>query len=251
MNTQLTIPEAAPFEKPPQVPTPMHLIELAVEKGADADQLAKLMELQLKWEANEARKAFIAAMQLFRANQPEINKTKHVSFANKDGKQTDYDHAELHVITELITNALKAVGIIHSWKTSDAGGKVTVTCVLTHEMGHSEEAATLSGPSDTSGGKNNIQAIGSTVTYLQRYTLLSATGLAAKGMDDDGKSEGLPENAIMDYVIQMQDASSFPDLQTYFRECYTKSKTANDPEAQGRFVKVYEQRKRELRESRQ
>ena len=36
-----------------------------------------------------------------------------------------------------------------------------------------------------SGSKNSIQAVGSTVTYLQRYTLLAVTGLAAKGQDSD------------------------------------------------------------------
>src|SRR5690606_35194749 len=62
----------------------------------------------------------------------------------------------------------------------------SVTCVITHELGHSERT-TLSAAPDESGGKNSIQAVGSTVTYLQRYTLMAATGLAAKDMDDDGR----------------------------------------------------------------
>ena len=62
-----------------------------------------------------------------------------------------------------------------------------VTCKITHVKGHSEET-TLSAPSDTSGSKNAIQAIGSTITYLERYTLLALTGLATSEMDDDGKS---------------------------------------------------------------
>ena len=33
-----------------------------------------------------------------------------------------------------------------------------------------------------------IQAIGSTVTYLERYTLLAVTGLAVAGTDTDGTS---------------------------------------------------------------
>src|SRR5512146_1120012 len=99
------------------VPTPMHLIELAVSKGADADQLAKLMDLQLRWEANEARKAYIAAIQRFKANPPDINKTKHVSFATSRGDKTEYDHAELDKITDIIGGALRLVGITHSWRT--------------------------------------------------------------------------------------------------------------------------------------
>ena len=45
-------------------------------------------------------------------------------------------------------------------------------------------------PLDTSGGKNNIQAMGSAVSYLERYTLLAITGLSTKEMDDDGRGAG-------------------------------------------------------------
>lgn len=52
-------------------------------------------------------------------------------------------------------------------------------------MGHSEETS-LEAPEDHSGNKNNIQAIGSAATYLQRYTLKLALGLAS-AHDDDAK----------------------------------------------------------------
>lgn len=231
---------------PVKTPTPMHLIEMAISKGADANQLAVLMDLQLRWEANEAKKAFEAAFEKFKANAPEIVKTKHVSFANRTGDKTDYYHAELDKITDILDESLRAFGIIKTWKTSDANGRTTVTCIL-KGFGHTEEGSTLSGPSDTSGGKNNIQAIGSTVTYLQRYTLLTTCGLAAKGADDDGKTDGLPEDTIMDYCIQMRDASNVDDLKKSFKECYQKSKDSKDDDAQARFIKVYETRKKDFR----
>ena len=52
-------------------------------------------------------------------------------------------------------------------------------------MGYSESTE-LTADSDTSGTKNSIQAMGSTITYLQRYTLLSLTGLATHEQDTDG-----------------------------------------------------------------
>ena len=55
-------------------------------------------------------------------------------------------------------------------------------------MGHSE-STTLEAAADQSGGKNAIQAIGSTVTYLERYTLLALTGLATHEDDDGAGSE--------------------------------------------------------------
>jgi hypothetical protein len=55
----------------------------------------------------------------------------------------------------------------------------------------------MSAPPDASGGKNTIQQIASTVTYLQRYTLLAITGVATKGQDDDARG-AQPEQAAFD-----------------------------------------------------
>jgi hypothetical protein len=41
--------------------------------------------------------------------------------------------------------------------------------VLSHELGHSEET-TMTLPLDTSGSKNNVQAVGSSTSYGKRYT---------------------------------------------------------------------------------
>ena len=46
----------------------------------------------------------------------------------------------------------------------------------------------MSASADTSGSKNSIQAIGSTVSYLERYTLYAILGLASADQDDDGHS---------------------------------------------------------------
>ena len=55
--------------------TPNQLLAMAVEQGADVDKLEKLLQLQERWEANEAKKAFVAAMNAFKANPPEILKS--------------------------------------------------------------------------------------------------------------------------------------------------------------------------------
>ena len=225
-----------------RTPTPMELIEKAVSSGMDADAIGKLMELQLKWQANEARLAYVNAMNQFHKTAPEIIKTKKVQYGT-GSNQVTYHHAELDKITEKIGLALLAVGITHAWRTSDTNGKITVTCVLTHTLGHSEDVATLSGPADTSGGKNNIQAIGSTTNYLQRYTLLAGTGLAAQNQDDDGKIEGMDENGITDYCIQIQDCRTLDELKNVFKEAWNTAKKLGDKNAQAKFNEVYNQKK--------
>ncbi len=77
---------------------------------------------------------------------------------------------------------LAAHGFSHRWDTKQADGRIEVSCILTHNLGHSE-STTLEASPDSSGKKNAIQQVASTVTYLQRYTLLAACGLATKDMD--------------------------------------------------------------------
>jgi hypothetical protein len=194
-------------------PNPMQMIADAVAQGADVDKLSKLMDLQERWQKEEARKAFINALNEFKANPPDIFKNKSVAFGQ--GK-TSYKHATLDQVSGVIGAALSKVGISHRWNTEQLeGGTIKVTCVLTHAMGHSE-ATPLQASPDTSGSKNSIQAVGSTVTYLQRYTLLSATGMAVQDQDDDGRGgKRMPEAEVEHWhqrIAAVQDDKEAGDL---------------------------------------
>lgn len=181
--------------------TPSQMIQLAVAKGADLDKLEKLLNLQERWEKNEAKKAYNQAMSNFKANPPKIDKDREVSYGV--GKAA-YSHASLYNVTDKINSELSKHGLSASWTTRQ-NGAVIVTCKITHVKGHSEETV-LSAGADTSGSKNAIQAIGSTITYLQRYTLLSLTGLATCGQDDDGKAAQVDHindkqlNQVLDFI---------------------------------------------------
>jgi hypothetical protein len=160
--------------------SPALLLEMAVNQGAELEKLEKLMELQERYEANEARKAYHKSMAEFKQNPPKIVKDKKVEYKN-----TKYSHASLENVSKVINESLTKHGLSAAWHINQDSGSVAVTCTITHEQGHSE-STTMIAPPDNSGSKNGIQAIGSTVTYLQRYTILALTGLAA-GDDDDGR----------------------------------------------------------------
>jgi hypothetical protein len=167
--------------------TPSSMLAIAVQRGASVEQMAQLMDLQERHERNEARKAFVVALNKFKADPPEVLKNKQVSFGGA-GK-TAYKHAGLDNASEIIGAALAAHDISHRWNVEQTDAKIKVTCILTHAMGHSESVAMEATP-DNSGSKNSIQAIGSTVSYLQRYTLFAASGIAPKNIDDDGRGGG-------------------------------------------------------------
>jgi hypothetical protein len=169
------------------------MLAVALDQNADLDRLEQLYEMKQKYEADEARKAFVAALAEFKTEPLRITKDKHVKFTTQRGV-TEYDHATIGNVVNVIVPALAKHGFSHAWALMQDNGKLTVTCRLTHRQGHSESVQMTASPDD-SGGKNAIQSIASTKSYLERYTLLAITGLATEdSFDDDGQtSERSPE----------------------------------------------------------
>ena len=185
--------------------TPMDMVQQAVASGAGVEVMEKLLALQERYERNQARKAFDNAIADMRGELPKIIKSNEVSFGS--GK-TAYKYEDLNSIVEAVAPVMARHGLSFRWRTA-SNGEVTVACIISHRDGHSEET-TLSAKADSSGGKNAIQAIGSAVTYLQRYTLKAALGIAA-AQDDDGR--GGPVDLIkpdVDGVARPQSESPAP-----------------------------------------
>ena len=192
-------------ENLPAPATPMAMIGHALASGASVETMERLLALQERWEANEARKAFVEALARFKANPPAILRNRHVEFETRTGGKTSYSHATLDNVCDAIGCTLAATGLSWRWETEHLEqGIIRVTCILTHVGGHSERTALQASP-DASGGKNPVQAVGSTVTYLQRYTLLAATGIAVQGQDDDAATAMGAKAISMDQVAEIQD----------------------------------------------
>lgn len=182
--------------------TPMDMLNKAVSQGADIDVLEKLMSLQERWEANQARKAFDEAMASAKAEIPVIVKNRTVDFTSAKGR-THYRHEDLAEVARTVTPLLAKHGLSYRFRTSSAVNEpVVVTCIVSHRDGHFEEN-TLTAGRDDSGNKNNIQAVGSTLTYLQRMTLKAALGLAASDDDDGAASVGSPDTVSDEKLAQL------------------------------------------------
>lgn len=180
MNQQVTVMEpeasdvvvASPFDR---------LIAAATDPSVDVEKMERLLGVAERWREQEAKIAYANAIAEAKPELPVILKTNEVSFNN-----TKYQHEDLAGIAKAIDPVLERYGLSYRFRTDNGDGKVAVTCIVSHRDGHSEETS-LSAGADNSGGKNAIQAIGSTVTYLQRYTLKAALGLSA-AKDDDAQA---------------------------------------------------------------
>ena len=165
----------------PMVNNKPDYLAMAVQNGANVDMLEKLMDLKERNDQAEAKKQFLEAMNKFREICPTVEKTK---------KGHNSKYAGLAESIEAIKPAMSECGLSHHWSTGQRDGIVNVTCIVSHIGGH-EESTTLQGEPDTTGSKNSIQSVGSTVSYLQRYTLFAALGIASADEDTDGNSVNL------------------------------------------------------------
>lgn len=198
------IPERKPELMPvPALVSPMQLLTLAVQQGADIDKLERLMVLKREHEADEARKAYNVAFAAFKEEAVKVLKNRKVT----DGPLKGKSYAELFSVVNAVTPALTKHGLSHSWRlTKDEKDWLEVTCTLKHALGHAESVS-MGGPPDTGGAKSALQARASSVSYLERYTLKAICGVAEEGDDGDGHNSAggtLPEKTYCDFEARIE-----------------------------------------------
>ena len=208
----------------------MHPMVAMAMKGGDVavETLDKLLQVQKDWEANEARKAYAQAMAHFRSEVPSISKNAEVDFSTSKGR-TNYKYETLDGVFQAIGPALSSAGLSPTFNTVQESGNITVTCRVTHALGHYEETS-MTAAADNTGNKNGIQALGSTVTYLQRYTLKALLGLSA-GTDNDAQDQPVEKEYIdKDQQQSIYDLCERNDMDIAALEKYLKSKQINSIE---------------------
>lgn len=183
-ETAMTAPPAAAQEI-----TPLTLMHRALENPEfDPNKLSQLMELQERWEARQAERAFNEAFSQWKALNVQPRRLSHVKYETSKGS-TDFWHDDVGITVQEVNRTMADFGLSVRWSVttpnSDTGTRITVQCIIAHRDGHSF-AVSMSAAPDASGGKNSIQAVGSTVRYLQRYTLNTACGMAPPGKEDEG-----------------------------------------------------------------
>lgn len=199
-TARVIVPETLPKREASRLPVamnpdanPMQMLAIAVQQGADLAKLEKLMDLEQRWQREQARKAFVTALANFKKNPPKVI---------KDMVNTQYKskYASLGNLVNTVNIALGEHGLNARWTLQQTENRIKVGCVLTHELGHSEQAELESTP-DSSGSKNPLQQIKSTITYLEGATFQAITGVVATNEDDDGNGSGKkpPEAAPAGY----------------------------------------------------
>lgn len=200
--------------------SPAEMLSLAVQNKADTATLEKLMDLQDRHEAKIARQAFEVAMVNFSARVPTIIKTRVVDFTTQKGR-THYTHAGLPETVEQIQELMAECQLSRRWKDEEPKkvGNIRIRCIVSHIMTHSESFA-AEAPPDTSGNKNDAQAVASVITYLRRTTLFSVLGLVAKDEVDDDGAGGKKTEPEKPQSGELLDADESAAKKNFAQECH-------------------------------
>lgn len=157
------------------------LFRKAVEKDASVETLERLMKIREDIKKEKAKEEFYASLQEFQSKMKPIATDCEVK--NKDGT-VRYRYASLKKIMQEIQPLLTECGFSVSFETEKKDKDIIVKCILKHIGGHSETSS-FTIPIETSSYMNDIQKMGSTLTYAKRYALMGVLNLIVEDTDTD------------------------------------------------------------------
>ncbi len=191
---------------------------LAANKDVDVEKFERLMAMQERIIAHQARAAFNAAFSEMQGEIPVVIERAQTNNGT---------YAPLEDIQDAIRPILQRHGFSISFRTEWPDAKtVKVVGILRHREGHEQTSEFLSG-ADSSGNKNGIQGLGSAVSYGRRYTTKDLLNITSRGADDDGNRSGRPEKsaAPAGYDDGITDMAATADSGTdALQAAWTKSK---------------------------
>lgn len=165
---------------------------LAVNPDVDVEKLNGILDLKERMMNKDAEMQFNAALSDMQSEMPIIKKDGSVEYPkdknNPDGpKVKAFDFASFENIMRAIKPVMSKYGFAIRFDTSERegnGGGAIIKATLSHRAGH-KESVQFAAALDTSGGKNNIQAMGSTFSYGKRYCVTALLNIVTEGEDDD------------------------------------------------------------------
>jgi hypothetical protein len=178
--------------------SPLGIISQAVKSGMSPEALSQLVALSERMDATNARKAFADAMARFGSICPPVQRrTENSQFqVTRDGRKVNRMYASLDDIAATIRKPLAECGLSYRWSNAVVdGSKLTLSCVVSHELGHSESSS-VTLPTESRAGCSEAQKIGAVTTYAQRYSLVNALGLTSCDEDTDGNDDAATGETI-------------------------------------------------------
>jgi hypothetical protein len=206
--------------------TVLELIErVAVDPSADADKLDRMMEMYERLKAKEAELAYNAAKGRILKKLVAIKIIKNRSALYQieggrpqNGTHQTFKYAPLEEIDKHLRPLLAEENMDLSYSDEpQEGGGMRIRGRLKHlPSGHYEDSF-MSAPLDTTGGKSEVQAAGSTNSFLRRYVACNIFNIVVVGDDDDGAMGTIDEDQTKIILDLIKKAKVGPKFLQYMK----------------------------------
>jgi len=206
--------------------TVLALIErVALDPGADAEKLGRMTAMYDALKAKEAELAYNAAKGRILKKLAGIKIVKNRSVLNEvdnakpqRGIGEAFKYAPLEEIDKHLRPLLAEEEMDLSYSDEPAaGGGLRIRGRLKHLRSGYYEDSFLSAPPDTTGGKSNVQAVGSTNSYLRRYVACNIFNIVVVGDDDDGNGGTIDEAQSRTLLALIKKAKVGPKFLKYMK----------------------------------
>lgn len=180
----------------PQPASPLHavLADPARLAEIDVDKIEKLMDMQLRMDAERARREFAVAFRDAQAEIAPVVKRGH-------NRHTSSDYARLEEVAAAVDPAVQRHGFSQSISTEPSAQEDHTVIVLTvrHAGGH-EEKHRFDAPLDYRGikgspSKTRLHGAASSLTYAKRILKLSVWDVQFADDDDGNAAAGVGPGA--------------------------------------------------------
>lgn len=176
----------------------------ARDPNVDIDKMERLLEMQERVHARNSKAAYYQALAEMQPNLPVIDEKGGIKDRNGRVQST---YALWEDVNEAVRPILAANGFALSFKVRRTESEIITTAILSHRAGHCEETE-LALPSDASGSKNAVQAIGSSSSYGKRYTAYALLNITSRGQDDNGAFAGAADPVSIEQLDELQRLAS-------------------------------------------
>ncbi|EMO9845319.1 ERF family protein [Pseudomonas aeruginosa] len=201
--------ESAAVIQANEATTVLQVIQKAAsDPSCDIEKLERLMAMHERMQAKQAEQQYTEALAAMQQELPAI--------AERGDANGRYSYALWEDINERLKPILAKHGFALTFRTPRNEKGVEVEGVLSHRGGHSERTSMLL-PADTSGNKNAVQAVASSVSYGKRYTAGALLNYTTHGEDDDAFTAAAP--------VLITEAQA-KQLKSLLDKCSDKAQTA-------------------------
>ncbi|WP_273789957.1 ERF family protein [Bartonella sp. ML70XJBT] len=209
-------------------PTAMErILNRALENDVDMDRLERLIALREKEIERQNYQSFISDLSAMQIEYQKIQK-------NSINTHTKSIYATLDQYIDAVKDTLAKYHFALFYRIkSQTTTNVTIEITLSHPSGN-QISTEGTFPIDGQGSKNNIQSVGSTITYARRYLLGMLLNVTSDEDDTDGNTliAGVtPEqmNEIRELIEQTQakesDILSFIGVKNLTQMSYKQAQT--------------------------